>query len=268
MTRTTWKTLVAVSLLCGSFAVACSKKERAETNPTVDGYEVVFSEPQKRTGLHKTPAAQQALKAPDAPLVEEPNVPDPHGGEFALDQAVEGLPGDGRLVAEIKTDLGTMTCELYPDRAPRTVANFVGLARGKRGWWDARAGAWVLRPLYDGTTFHRVIPDFMIQGGDSLGNGSGGVGYTIPDELHPSLRHDRAGQLCMANRGPNTNGGQFFITDGAAPHLDQLRSYTIFGQCEPAAVVHRIARVPQAGPPTNRPLTPVHIERVQIRRGT
>jgi peptidyl-prolyl cis-trans isomerase A (cyclophilin A) len=106
----------------------------------------------------------------------------------------------------------------------------------------------------------------MIQGGDWAGDGSGNMYYTIPDELHPTLKHDRGGLLCMANRGPNTNEAQFFIMETAAAHLDS--SYTIFGECSPVELVRRIARVPQSGPPNNRPLTPVVLERVSIERKT
>lgn len=232
---------------------------------TPDGYDVVFAGNHRQGPQASTQG--EAQRASDAAhLVRHPTSPDPLNGQFSLEQAVQGLPVDGSLVAEIRTDLGTLMCDLYADRTPNTVANFIGLARGKRPWWDARAGAWVTKPIYDETTFHRVIPGFMIQGGDYLGDGSGDPGYVIADELVPTLHHDKAGQLCMANRGPNTNGAQFFITDAAAPHLDAMNSYTIFGQCEPAEMVNHIARVPQAGSPTNRPLTPVHIHRVVIRR--
>lgn len=200
----------------------------------------------------------------DERLTALPTEEDPEAGEFTLDEALEGLEGEGDPTAEIRTRLGTLTCELYDHRAPATVANFVGLARGERPWWDARKGEWVEDRYYDGTTFHRVIPGFMIQGGDYMGTGSGEVGYTIRDELHPELKHDRAGLLCMANRGPHTNAAQFFITDGPAPHLD--RSYTIFGECEPTELVSKIAAVPQSGPPDNRPEDPVEIERVTIQR--
>lgn len=202
-------------------------------------------------------------QSPARTLVLEPTKPDPVSGKWTLTKAFAGLPLRGKRVAEIKTSMGTLRCELDTARAPNTVANFVGLARGIRPWWDAAAAKWVKRPLYDGTTFHRVIAGFMIQGGDALGDGSGGVGYVIADEVHPDHSHDRAGQLCMANRGPNTNGGQFFITDGASPHLDG--GYTIFGQCEPLNVIAEIARSAQSGPPLNRPLTPVVIEAVTIR---
>jgi peptidyl-prolyl cis-trans isomerase A (cyclophilin A) len=201
-----------------------------------------------------------------APVRRGPTSPDPLSGEFTLVQATDGLPeGDEPLHAVIRTDFGRITCKLLPEKAPRTVANFVGLARGKRPFWDARRAEWTKRAGYDGTKFHRVIPGFMIQGGDPLGDGSGAPGYVIPDEVWDGARHDRAGLLCMANRGPDTNGMQFFITDAATAHLDE--SYTIFGECSPTEIVSRIARVPQRGRPSNNPLTDVTIETIRIYRG-
>ncbi len=192
-----------------------------------------------------------------------PTEDDPEGGEFTLEEATEGLAGEGGLVAEIATDFGRLECRLFSDQAPETVANFVGLVRGVRPWWDPYAGEWVRRPFYDGLIFHRVIPDFMIQGGDPLGRGRGGPGYRFEDEIREDLRHDRAGILSMANNGPNTNGSQFFILDDPAPHLNGR--HTVFGVCEPTDVVHRIARVPQGA--GNRPLTDVIIRSIEIRRG-
>jgi peptidyl-prolyl cis-trans isomerase A (cyclophilin A) len=211
---------------------------------------------------HK-PAREAPAELPRRKTRGGPGSPDPAGGTFVLAQALEGMPGQGKLKASIETSLGTFQCQLFDDRAPLTVANFVGLARGLRPFWDAKVNEWVKRPLYDGTTFHRVIPDFVIQGGDHMGNGTGDVGYNVPDELHPSLKHDRAGLLCMANKGPNTNGGQFFITDAATPHLTAMKSYTIFGECTPTDLVHKIARVPSAG---ERPNEPVTIKKVTITR--
>ena len=187
---------------------------------------------------------------------------DPAKGKFTLQQALEGLPPKGAIMATIATSLGTMKCRLYDDRAPNTVANFVGLARGLRPWKDP-AGNWVKKPIYDGTTFHRVIKGFMIQGGDPKGNGSGEPGYVIKDEIWPGSKHDRPGLLCMANRGPNTNGAQFFITDAAAAHLTRAGTYTIFGECSPVSVVHTIAATPLTG---ERPTTPVTISSVTITR--
>ncbi len=193
---------------------------------------------------------------------------DPAEGKFTLEEATAGLPSGKKLVAQIKTELGELSCELFDDKAPVTVANFVGLARGLRPF--KHEGKWQKKPAYDGTTFHRVIKGFMIQGGDPSGNGSGEPGYVIPDEIWEGAKHDRRGLLCMANRGPNTNGMQFFITDAAAAHLD--RSYTIFGECGPEAVIEKLASVEThgrgAGPGKrpDRPLSPPKIESISITR--
>jgi peptidyl-prolyl cis-trans isomerase A (cyclophilin A) len=185
---------------------------------------------------------------------------DPLKGQWNLAQATEGLPPSGTLTATIVTDLGNLECKLYEERAPITVANFVGLARGNRPW-KTPEGSWEKKPAYDGTIFHRVIQGFMIQGGDAKKNGSGEAGYVIPDEIWENGTHDRAGLLCMANRGPNTNSAQFFITDAAAPHLDG--NYTIFGECAPEATVHAIAALPTTG---DRPNAPPTIKSVTIAR--
>jgi peptidyl-prolyl cis-trans isomerase A (cyclophilin A) len=224
---------------------------------TIDGYRVIRA---RTKGGDMTAIRVKPPKGWD--IMAAPTEPDPQAETFNLQAALEGLSGKGKLAARIKSGMGSFYCDLYEDKAPKTVANFVGLARGKRKYWDADKLEWTARPYYDGTDFHRVIPGFMIQGGDRTGTGRGGIGYTIADEPHPSLKHDRAGQLCMANRGPNTNEAQIFITEGPAPHLDH--SYTIIGQCEPAGLVHRIARVPQQD--KNRPITPVVIEQVEIKR--
>jgi peptidyl-prolyl cis-trans isomerase A (cyclophilin A) len=214
------------------------------------------------------PASAQPAAAAPAPkrLVKQPSSPDPLSGKFSLADATAGLAGSGKLVAKLETSEGELRCSLFDDKAPITVANFVGLARGVRPYWDARDAAWVKRPLFDGTTFHRTIADFMIQGGDHLGDGTGDVGYLVPDELAAGMVHDRPGLLCMANRGPNTNGGQFFITDAPAPHLTQMRTYTIFGECAPVELVHKIARGPRKNPYSERPDSPVVIKRVTVGR--
>ena len=186
---------------------------------------------------------------------------DPLNGTFTLADATKDLKGSGAIVAKIETNKGTLQCKLYDDKAPISVANFIGLATGKRTWKDPRSGEWINKPAYDGTTFHRIIKGFMIQGGDPRGNGSGEPGYVIKDEIWAGSKHDRAGLLCMANRGPNTNGAQFFITDAAAAHLDG--GYTIFGECAPEQVVHDIANVSISG---ERPTDPVTIKAVTISR--
>ncbi|HSC87950.1 MAG TPA: peptidylprolyl isomerase [Polyangiaceae bacterium] len=186
---------------------------------------------------------------------------DPLAGSFDLAAATAGLDGQGPLVATVTTSLGALSCELYEDKAPRTVANFVGLARGLRPFRDPSHN-WVKKPGYDGTTFHRIIRGFMIQGGDPSGSGAGEPGYVIPDEIWPGAKHDRRGLLCMANRGANTNGMQFFILDGAAPHLDG--GYTIFGSCEPEGVIEKIANAPVRG---DHAVDAPRIENIRIRRG-
>jgi peptidyl-prolyl cis-trans isomerase A (cyclophilin A) len=139
----------------------------------------------------------------------------------------------------------------------------VGLAEGTKEWVDPRTNQNVKRPYYDGTAFHRVIDGFMIQGGDPLGQGIGGPGYTFPDELHPKLRHNKAGVLSMANRGPNTNGGQFFITLGPTPHLDDRHS--VFGEVvEGMDVVRKIGSTKTGD--RDRPTTDVVITSITIER--
>ncbi len=192
---------------------------------------------------------------------QTPVGPDPAGGRFTMAQATANLPGTGALHADIETTMGTFDCTLLEREAPINTANFIGLARGLRDFWDPVAGAWTKRPFYDGSIFHRVIPDFMIQGGDQLRSGTGDTGYELPDEnVRP---HDAAGLLCMANHGPNTASAQFFITEVAKPHLDG--SYSILGRCTPTDLVNRIARVPRND--QDRPNAPVHILHVRIRRG-
>src|SRR4029434_7751068 len=132
------------------------------------------------------------------------------------------------VYAKFTTSEGNFKARLYDEETPSTVANFVGLADGSKDWTDPKSGRTVKQPYFDGTIFHRVIDGFMIQGGDPLGQGTGGPGYTFGDEFHPTLRPSKADILSMANRGPNTNGGQFFITLAATPWLDHKHS--VFGE--------------------------------------
>src|SRR5689334_20719944 len=164
--------------------------------------------------------------------------------------------------AVIQTTAGDFNCTLYQDKAPVTVENFIALAEGTKEWKNPVSGAKKTNtPLYDGTIFHRVIPEFMIQGGDPAGNGTGGPGYKFKDEFS-DLKFDQGGRLAMANSGPNTNGSQFFITETAVPHLNNL--HTIFGQCTPVSLVSAIARVPRG--PNDKPIKPVIIKHVKIVR--
>ncbi len=165
--------------------------------------------------------------------------------------------------ARFDTTEGTFTIRLFDKEAPNTVANFVGLAEGTKEWRDPASGERRKQPFYDGIIFHRVINGFMIQGGDPLGQGTGGPGYTFADEFHPKLRHDRAGILSMANAGPNTNGSQFFVTLGPTPHLDNRHS--VFGEVvEGLDVVKKIGAVPTGR--QDRPMKPVVINKLTIER--
>jgi peptidyl-prolyl cis-trans isomerase A (cyclophilin A) len=167
------------------------------------------------------------------------------------------------VYAQFVTSEGTFTVRLFDQEAPKTVENFVGLAEGTKQWTDPRTNQKVTRPYYDGVIFHRVIDKFMIQSGDPLGQGIGGPGYNFNDEFHPKLRHDKAGILSMANRGPNTNGGQFFITLGPTPHLDDRHS--VFGEVtEGMDVVRKIGSTATGS--QDRPLKPIVIQTIKIER--
>ncbi|HKB31699.1 MAG TPA: peptidylprolyl isomerase [Streptosporangiaceae bacterium] len=169
------------------------------------------------------------------------------------------------LTARLQTNLGTIVVRLFPDHAPKTVRNFTELADGAREWKDPRTGQKSTARLYDGTVFHRVIPDFMIQGGDPLGTGTGGPGYKFADEIHPDLVFDRPYLLAMANAGPGTNGSQFFITMAATPWLN--RKHTIFGEViEGSDVVDRISGVKTGQ--QDRPVEDVVLESVTVDRGS
>ena len=166
--------------------------------------------------------------------------------------------------AIFETTAGNITCTLFPGQAPLTVANFIGLATGTKDWKDPKTGKMVKGvPLYSGTIFHRVIPKFMVQAGDPLGQGTGGPGYRFEDEFSPDLKFDKPALLAMANAGPATNGSQFFITEGPTPHLDNKHS--VFGVVVAGAdVVNKIARVPTAA--RDKPVVDVVLQRVEIFR--
>lgn len=188
---------------------------------------------------------------------------DPEGGDFTLEEALVGLPGRGSLWVEMQTTQGMIRCRLFETQTPITVANFVGLARGLRPALDETQEAWTKRPYFDGVPFHRVIPGFVIQGGDPTGTGRGDTGYVIPDEFVEGLLHDEPGILSMANRGPGTGGGQFFVTLAPLPHLDG--KHTVFGKCDDAGIA-AAEKIAALRGPGDRPRTPQLIEHVVIVR--
>lgn len=175
---------------------------------------------------------------------------------------LKNVKGDGKLVATFETSMGTIHCELFEEAAPMTVANFVGLATGQKPWLNPKTGNKETGvPYFDGLVFHRVIKEFMIQGGDPLGVGRGGPGYKFDDEFRNG-KTMQVGTLAMANAGPSTNGSQFFITEVATDFLQD--KHTIFGQCKEIDLVKQIARVPQNA--ENKPDTPVVMNKVTISR--
>jgi peptidyl-prolyl cis-trans isomerase A (cyclophilin A) len=251
------------SVLAVSLALGCQK---AEPEPESKAAAAPVTPPATETAAPVQTAATTAAPTPapapaSKPVATVPVSPDdPVAGKFTLDDATKGLTGTGTLTAEIQTDLGKLECELYEDKAPITVANFVGLARGLRPFKQSD-GKWAKKNGYDGTTFHRVIKGFMIQGGDPQGTGAGEPGYVIPDEIWEGAHHNERGQLCMANRGKNTNGMQFFIMDGVATHLDG--GYTIFGKCAPEEVILKLSGVEVRG---DKSVKPTKINKVIIKR--
>jgi peptidyl-prolyl cis-trans isomerase A (cyclophilin A) len=202
--------------------------------------------PPAETPPAQTPPAQApAAELPDSPVSQAPPVVEPTGPTVVFD-----------------TSMGRITCKFFEKEAPLTVANFIGLAQGTKQWTDPVTHKRMKKPFYDGTTFHRVIPQFMIQGGDPTGTGTGDPGYMFADEFDPNLNFDVPGRLAMANSGPGTNGSQFFITEVATMHLNQ--KHTIFGQCDDAgvSVVSAITRVQRDA--DDKPLTPVTLDKVTI----
>jgi len=168
-----------------------------------------------------------------------------------------------KLYATFKTSMGDIEIELFEEKVPKTVKNFVDLATGEMSWKDPKTGEQVKKPFYDGLIFHRIIPNFMVQGGCPLGRGMGGPGYQFKDEFHKDLKHDKPGVLSMANSGPNTNGSQFFITHIPTPWLDNKHS--VFGQVTNGMdVVNKMATTPRD--PGDKPKTDIKLEKVTIHR--
>jgi peptidyl-prolyl cis-trans isomerase A (cyclophilin A) len=204
------------------------------------------------------PALGQSTPAAAPPAQDLPDAPS------TTSQATPPAVPTGPT-ALIDTSMGRITCKLYDKQAPITVANFIGLAEGTKDWTDPKTLKKIHnQPFYNGTTFHRVIPNFMIQGGDRVGDGTGDPGYFFQDEFDPALTFDQPGRLAMANAGPGTNGSQFFVTEKEVPELDG--KHTIFGQCDAHSVllVASIARVDRDS--SDKPVTPVLINKILIVR--
>jgi peptidyl-prolyl cis-trans isomerase A (cyclophilin A) len=243
--------------LCTSLAgVACDRDAGTQKpGPEADTAAVPTEPETNNKGSLKATATDNVVE-------EGGDVRPPTAEDLAV--YTENLPGDGPLMATIETTLGAFHCELYADKVPMTVANFVGLARGLKPWRDPKTRKVEKKPFYDGIIFHRVIPRFMVQTGDPLGQGVGGPGYQFDDEIRDDLRHTAGGILSMANAGAGTNGSQFFITERATSWLDG--KHTIFGKCEEADLVKKLTQVPRDS--ADRPQQEIKIERVTITRGS
>jgi peptidyl-prolyl cis-trans isomerase A (cyclophilin A) len=202
------------------------------------------------------PVAASAQTASPAPAPALPDAP-----STTAHEAAPATPTGPTVVFD--TTMGRMVCRLYSKEAPNTVANFIGLANGTKAWIDPVTQQKVTgKPFYDGTIFHRVIPGFMIQGGDRLGTGGGDPGFYFEDEFSPALRFDVPGRLAMANSGPNTNGSQFFITEDPSPDLNGV--HTIFGQCDDHAVALATVIAHVERNREDKPVTPVVLNKVTI----
>jgi len=250
-----------VALAIAALAFGACQKNKAKDVQEVSG----SAAPKPNGELAAEPVGKQPSPnpAPAGDDVRPPTAAD-------LEVYTKDIPGSGKLGATFETSLGTIHCELYPDKTPITVANFVGLATGKKPWLDPRNGAVQKgKPFYDGVTFHRVIADFsgtgaMIQGGDPTATGGSGPGYEFDDEIAQDLKMS-PGVLAMANasknpQGGGTNGSQFFIIEGSPSYLNG--KHTIFGKCKEIEVVKKIAGVPQDA--ENKPNDPVTIKSVTI----
>lgn len=244
---------LVVASLCLGMSIACSKKNADDAQEAAQEDAAAPAEEQDENA--------DAEQADDA-VADEENADEVTLNAEDPKAILDAIEGEGTLHATFVTSKGDINCELYEDQAPTTVANFVGLANGSKKFEDPNDRTVKEEPFYNGTIFHRVIPNFMIQGGDRLGKGMGGPGYKFEDEFNAELRHDSAGILSMANSGPNTNGSQFFITDAPTPHLDNRHS--VFGKCADLDVISTIATVDRGA--ADRPNEDVVLERVEISR--
>ena len=258
--RSTCSALLFVTLVVG-----CEHKSKKDDNTPPPDKPVMGSAngmaKPANDDLKPEPVAKDPGKDPNNAQAGGDDVRPPIAADLA--EYTKELSGNGPLSATIDTSLGAFHCQLFDDKAPMTVANFVGLATGKKPWLNPKNGAVEKgKPFYDGLIFHRVIANFMIQGGDPIGQGTGGPGYQFGDEVNNGLTM-KEGTLAMANAGAGTNGSQFFITEIAPDWLNNR--HTIFGQCKEVDLVKKITGVPKG--PGDRPNTPVTINKVTFSRG-
>ncbi len=234
------RTLITIALASAAIAATGCQKAKKKSAP---------DDTQGKTGEATGGTSPDPGEQPGAPAAAAGDeVRAPTAADLA---AYTGdLQGTGPLTATFETTQGTIHCELFEQGAPVTVANFVGLARGLHTFKDPVSGKVEKRPFYDGTVFHRVIPGFMVQGGDPTATGEGGPGYEFATEVSKDLKH-APGTLSMANAGPDTNGSQFFITENATPRLDG--SYNVFGKCSELDVVKKLAAVDKTDQPNSPP---------------
>lgn len=247
--------LTLASLLCLTGAVACNKDKAPADDKPAASLEEQKAEAEAPSDVKEDAPAEAPTEAPADNAADALNSEDPA-------TVLASVAGEGTMHAVIKTSMGDIDCVLFEKEAPITVANFVGLATGQKAYEDPVTRQRAQGNFYDGVIFHRVIPGFMIQTGDRLGQGIGGPGYQFKDEFNASLKHDGAGVLSMANAGPNTNGSQFFITDAPTPHLDNRHS--VFGKCGNLDVISAIANVPRNR--MDKPDTDVTINSIVVER--
>ncbi len=270
MTRSIFASLIALALAAPVGAQTTTAKPAPATTKPQGGEVGQTQKPTtaKPTAKPAQPTAKPTAKPatptakPAAPATAKPAAATAKPTAPAAPAATAAKYGPG-VYAHITTNHGAMVARLFDKEAPNTVANFVALAEGKKQWRNPRTNTMVRRPYYNNLTFHRIIPGFMIQGGDPEGTGMGGPGFEFADEFNPKLRHSKAGILSMANKGPNTNGGQFFITLVPTPHLNDRHS--VFGELvDGMDTLAAIGKVPTGA--QNKPVKPVIIKSIRIER--
>jgi len=275
--------LLAVSLLLAACDESAEKpkpkedtKAESKEDAKADADEAPPAEPEAKAEPPKSLKYSKGQVPPGGMTLEELQEyaeaqGDPKKGQFTLEDAFAGDAdladaSKGKLTATITTLMGAFECELFEEDAPVTVANFVGLSRGTRPWYDKKTDTWIEgQPYYADMVWHRVMKDFMAQTGDRSGSGSGGPGYVIPDEIDPKkLKHKWKGTLSMANsEKPNTGSSQFFVTVKPTPHLDG--KHAVFGKCDPS-VAKQITEVKVNPSRNNRPYEPIALEKIEITR--